>query len=71
MQTALQAYVANLSHTGRVAEEIERVRWMMVRLTKTPIPNRETHRERVSELERIFRALLHARDVERLTQESG
>lgn len=44
---------------------------MMVRLTKTPIPDRETHRERVSELERVFRALLHARDVERLTQESA
>jgi hypothetical protein len=70
MQSALQAYVANVVHTGRLHEELERVQWMMIRLTKVPIPDKAAHRDRVTEVERIFRALLQARDAERLSQAS-
>jgi hypothetical protein len=66
----MDRYIEDVLRRGELYLEIERIRQLLIGMHKHPIPNRESQRETVSRMDKIFKALLVARDA-RLIQAQG
>jgi hypothetical protein len=66
----MNQYIEDVLRRGELYLEIERIRQLLVGMHKHPIPNRESQRETVSRMDKIFKALLAAKEA-RLIQARG
>jgi hypothetical protein len=65
----MDRYIEDVLRRGELYLEIERIRQLLIGMHKHPIPNRESQRETVSRMDKIFKALLIARDIRLRTKE--
>jgi hypothetical protein len=59
----MNQYVVDVISRGELYLEIERIRQLLVGMHKYPLPNRESQRETVSRMTKIFQALLSAKNA--------
>jgi hypothetical protein len=63
----MKEYVETTIRTGRLHDEIERMRQILVRLHKTPDANKESQMDKVQHATKVFRALLAAKETQQKT----
>jgi hypothetical protein len=59
----MDQYIEDVLRRGVLTSEIERIRQLMVGMHKHPRPDRESQRELVFRMTKIFQALLAAREA--------
>jgi len=59
----MDRYIDDVLRRGELYIEIERIRQLLVRIHKTPLPNRAEQREVVVHATKLFQALLRAREA--------
>lgn len=56
-------YIEDVLRRGELTSEIERIRHLLIRIHKTPLPTRAEQREVVVHATKLFQALLRAKEA--------
>jgi hypothetical protein len=59
----MDRYIEDVLRRGELYIEIERIRHLLIRIHKAPLPNRAEQREVVVHATKLFQALLRAKEA--------